>query len=159
MRTTLRQRLLEKINKNGPRHPELATRCWLWTASTDGSGYGKINIGNGMNERAHRVAYALFVQPIPPGALILHACDVPRCCNPRHLRVGTIQDNMADMVRRGRQAKGERKHTAKLIASQVLEIRKLWDGGIQQKEIAKRFGVSPENISAIVNNRSWKHLQ
>ena len=43
---------------------------------------------------------------ITDGLVVRHTCDNRICVNPEHLEVGTHQDNMDDMVRRNRQAKG-----------------------------------------------------
>jgi hypothetical protein len=34
--------------------------------------------------------------------MALHLCDVPSCVNPEHLYWGTAQDNVNDMMARGR---------------------------------------------------------
>ena len=75
------------------------TGCWLYGGKTDRYGHvyvrGKIMV-------AHRVAYELVKGEIPEGMLVCHKCDVPGCCNPDHLWIGTDKDNMQDMVRKGR---------------------------------------------------------
>lgn len=52
--------------------------------------------------RANRVAWILTHGEIPDGLIILHRCDNPPCCNPRHLKPGTQRDNTEDKMRRGR---------------------------------------------------------
>lgn len=60
------------------------TGCWEWTAYIDRGGYGKTNVA-GHTRLAHRVAYEMWVAPIPEGLEIDHLCRVRRCVNPAHL--------------------------------------------------------------------------
>jgi hypothetical protein len=78
--------------------------CWIWKGKTL-HGYGRTQF-NGRSEAAHRVAYFLF-KGDPSGMNVCHSCDRPPCVNPDHLWLGTQADNMADMVKKGRN-KGER---------------------------------------------------
>jgi len=58
----------------------------------------------GKDYNAARWGYEHFVGPIPKGIHVLHKCDVGLCVNPAHLFLGTHQDNMADMKKKGRGA-------------------------------------------------------
>lgn len=87
--------------------PATPDACWRWTGSTDAKGYGRV-FHDGKYRAAHRIAFALAYGPIPAGMFVCHRCDNPRCVNPNHLFLGTIQDNTADMVTKGRHARGER---------------------------------------------------
>jgi hypothetical protein len=86
------ERLIERIPQSG---------CWIWMGSVDRRGYGRFS-PHRIARKAHRVAYELFVGPIPPRMGILHSCDIPSCVNPSHLRPGTQRDNTLDAIRRGR---------------------------------------------------------
>jgi hypothetical protein len=77
------------------------TGCWEWTGALNNKGYGKLCV-NGKQIFAHRASYALHVGPIPPGSVICHLCDNPRCVNPDHLFAGTMLDNTRDMIAKGR---------------------------------------------------------
>ena len=82
--------------------------CWFWTAGRDRDGYGRFAVGLGgkaqAHVRAHRFAYETFNGPIPDGLVVMHTCDNPPCVNPRHLELGTSQDNNDDKVQKGRHA-------------------------------------------------------
>lgn len=80
--------------------------CWLWLGRLNHKGYGVVRF-RGKTWQAHRAMYADRVGAIPDGLFVLHRCDVRACVNPEHLFTGTNQDNMRDMVTKGRQAKGE----------------------------------------------------
>lgn len=79
------------------------TGCWLWTASKDQNGYGKLPTERGKSPaRAHRLSYSFFKGPILPKMYILHECDNPSCVNPDHLTMGTQADNMRAASKRNR---------------------------------------------------------
>lgn len=127
--------------------------CWLWTDLITEYGYGRLH-HEGEMRKAHRISYEYHVGPIPSGMLVCHKCDIPACVNPDHLFLGTQNDNVADKIKkgRGRAAKGEDSGRAKLTWPDVREIRTL---PMTQKELSKRFGVSPSVISNIRQNKYW----
>ena len=88
-------------------HVERGPGCWLWTGPVDHRGYGRLT-WLGQNWRlAHRVSLELAGRH--PGRLCaLHRCDTPLCVNPAHLFLGTRAENNADMVAKGRHARGDR---------------------------------------------------
>ncbi len=134
------------------------TNCWEWQRGKTFGGYGITTI-NGIRARTHRLSYELFVGKIPKGLHVLHSCDNPACCNPKHLRVGTNYDNVQDRQNKNRQAKGIRHGRHKLSEQDIQEIRKLYaTGNYTQQEIADSFGMSRSHICNILKNNYWKHV-
>lgn len=90
---------------------DAATGCWQWHGCKDGQPrgdsdrrgeYGRFALDGYHMMGAHRAAYLLFRGSIQPGHHVCHRCDVPSCVNPDHLFLGTLNDNMADQIRKGR---------------------------------------------------------
>ncbi len=138
--------------------------CWIWVGS--GNTYGVIRVNN-RPVKAHRFSWELHEGPIPNGLRVLHNCpdgDNPRCVNPNHLFLGTDNDNIKDMVKKGRSTRGERNCKAKLTEQEVLEIRsrftpKKKKGSGAASVLAREFGITRSQISFITSGRQWKHLE
>ena len=79
--------------------------CWNWAGGLS-SGYGRIRIGGRLALSHRAVAYAVGIveDVFDPDRVscVLHSCDNPACCNPRHLTAGTLSDNMQDCSCKGR---------------------------------------------------------
>ena len=141
--------------------------CWIFTGATNESGYGIVGTGprGSPNDRAHRITYKHFVGEIPSGMFVCHQCDTPSCCNPEHLFLGTNQDNVNDMVKKGRNKKPPRNlHVvgsihprAKLHESQIRTIREKYCCGATQQELADWYGVARQTISKVVNFKRYKN--
>lgn len=130
--------------------------CWEWKALRSPNGYGRF-VTNNLVILAHRVAFHLSGGDI--SRIVRHKCDNPPCCNPDHLEDGSIADNNADCISRGRATRhrGEANAKSRLTTADVLEIREL-AGTVNQVDLAKRFGVRQCSISAVVRRKTWKHV-
>lgn len=86
--------------------------CWLWTASTDSNGYGKIGAGgdHGKTLCAHRVAWELQRGPIPEGWEVDHTCFNRRCVRADHFRLVTRKQNNEHRRAQGSLPRGVRLH-------------------------------------------------
>ena len=76
--------------------------CWEWQGYRDKKGYGRFG-AMGRDFMAPQFSFYLARGRLSD-LHILHSCDNPPCVNPKHLREGTHQENMADMVAKGRGA-------------------------------------------------------
>jgi len=130
--------------------------CWNWKFYRLKSGYGRKE-HCGKKVYTHRLAYTLANGPIPDGLEVRHSCDNPPCINPDHLSIGTRQQNVDDMVSRGRQAKAARLKQTILSSEQVKEIRLLLQD-MSERKIAERYGVTRGCIRGIARGINWKHL-
>ena len=132
--------------------------CWPYTGNAWGGQAREKRpyfMARGRRQIAYRWIYELVHGvELTPDQLILHSCDKGGypigCGNPKHMRVGTVQQNSDDMMERERHG---------LPRSVVKAIRTLLEQGRTQQDIADLYGVSRETISAIATTRVYKKVE
>lgn len=95
-------RLRERQVENFVAKIRFSDECWLWTAARTPRGYPVFGA-----KRAHRVAYEMFVGPIPKGMTLDHLCHTRSttcpggracwhraCVNPDHLEPVSAVENV-----------------------------------------------------------------
>lgn len=160
-RNTPAERFWSYVDKSGS--------CWVWCGLKDHRGYGKFSPTHGHPTGAHRYSWELANGTIPDGMVVCHQCDNPWCVNPKHLFLGTPEDNVQDAIRKGRfqvvkdnllsSKVGEDHANAVLTEDVVRRIRKEYgDGGTSCVKLAHKYGVSKTTIHLIVSRKAWTHI-
>lgn len=141
--------------------------CWPWQAAKGRKGYGEIAVVSLIyrtNMVVTRLLYEVFhARPIPNSILVCHHCDVPSCCNPTHLWLGTAQDNRTDCLKKGRTAKGTKNASSKINEKHVAEIRQAYrERTVPVRTLAAlladAYGISSPSVMSIIYYKTWKHL-
>ncbi len=145
------------------RRLDVGQRCWSWEGRIMTNGYGKLG-----NLYAHRLAYTLFVGPIPEGLQVCHHCDNRSCVRPDHLFLGTQSDNLQDMARKGRGfpqrhpellPRGSGHARAKLTEEAVATLRARYAaGGISQDALARELSIGQSTVSSAIRGETWGHV-
>jgi hypothetical protein len=142
--------------------------CWLWIGGFANTGYGQMSRrredGSWTMVNSHKLSWEEHYGRVPDGLQVLHKCDNRKCCNPAHLFLGTQAENVADMVSKGRQSRGEKKVlSAKLTQVQVNEIKVALApyAGVRVRrgvvrDLASLYGVSKAAICLIGKGRNWR---
>lgn len=145
----------------------LPNECWPWASELNSKGYGRFRVYTGGKLRrilAHRFAYQQATgRALRRGLVVMHSCDNPPCCNPKHLRCGTQRDNMADARVKGRAVPPPARWRSGLPSSRlqeadIPEIRSRLRRGETQRSIARDYKVSPSAIGAVARGRTWFHV-
>jgi hypothetical protein len=121
--------------------------------------YGRMNVGYKL-VYAHRFSYLFHFKTLSNDLDVLHKCDNPKCVNPKHLFLGTDQDNANDKVTKGRCPTGENHCKTRLKDSDVRQIKHLLrTSNLTQKAIAVMFNVGKFTIGDIKRGKNWKHIK
>ena len=106
----------------------------------------------------HRLVLMAFSGPAGQGLSACHN-DGDRSNNRiSNLRWDTTTANHADKKIHGTLKQGGLCYQAKLRDVDVQSIRRMLSEGLEQKEIAKLFGISQPSVSDIKHGRTWKHV-
>jgi hypothetical protein len=91
------------------------------------------------------------------GKFVCHSCDNRKCVNPDHLFVGTHQDNMDDMVKKGRAGRniGFKASNRKLTDDQVREIK---NSTLSSRKLGPLMGVGYKTIQCIRKGTAYREV-
>jgi len=156
VKRNIKESVWKQIDKRGE------DDCWEWMGYKNKDGYGRISIGRKLYS-THRLVYELMKGNILHNEVIMHLCNNPSCCNPKHLKCGTQEDNIYQMYEEGRDRhmiqEGELNNNSKLSNEKVIEIRKLYSSGNHsQRQIANQYNINQALVSGIINKKLWKHI-
>jgi hypothetical protein len=134
--------------------------CHLFTGCLNHDGYGRIG-KDGKNVYVHREVFRKHNPEIEMTGVIMHSCDTPNCVNPEHLKHGTVADNIADMVAKGRRVtvKGSNQPDAKLHEDDIPAIRLRLQTNESCTTIGRDYNVSDSAIRNIEKGRTWTHVK
>lgn len=132
----------------------LETDCWIWGRTLNSDGYATIKY----HQKAYKVYRVMWERlhgrRIPEGKSALHRCDTPSCINPHHIFIGTQEDNIRDMVSKGRQ-----RAPRGLTDDQVRQVRAMVRGGMRQSEVMRVMGLDSSIVSRIVNRKIYRNVE
>lgn len=139
-----------------------ADDCWVWKGTiiriSKTNHRGVLAIENNQYY-AHRLSWELTHGSIPRGLHVCHHCDNPLCVNPKHLFVGTQQDNMKDKAQKGRgkyvRKTGEKSSFSKLTQTQADWAKIQLALGRSKRSIASSLGVHRSCIYKIASGETW----
>jgi len=117
--------------------------------------HGKI-----VRKLAHRLVALAFL-PNPQGLSdVAHNDGNPSNNRLENLRWSTHRDNAMDMRKHGTMQDGSKSITAKLSAADVDAIRERArsEGRGAGRRICSDYGLSPGQVSRVINGKRWKHL-
>jgi len=132
--------------------------CWEWQAGRTPIVQGKTGVHGGYgqftiydldlqkyrSEYAHRVAWVIANNAnIPARMLVMHSCDNPPCCNPKHLVLATFSRNSQDRENKGR---GGRHLESQERFLQNPEIAEMYKQGWTINELESEFLIPRKTI-------------
>lgn len=131
--------------------------CVLWPFALNDKGYGTATV-NGKTVRVHRyICIRANGDPPTPKHEAAHFCGNRKCVNPAHIRWATHLENILDKHMHGTHPAGDRAGNRKLTSQDVAQIRLLFsEGNVTKRHLSRLFGVTPQNIGAIVMGQRWR---
>jgi hypothetical protein len=131
------------------RFRRLILKCpqhWYWTGSRLYNGAGNFSLDN-TSHVADRIAYELWVGPIPAHHQVVQSCGVSHCLRPEHLV----------LVARGYHLHGN-KNAARVTEDAVRFIRRNPER-LTARQFARRLGICIDTVYDIQKRKTWKEVE
>jgi hypothetical protein len=119
-------------------------------------GYSTVSLGQNKWFAVHRLVASAFVENPQNLPQVNHVDGRKGNNNWSNLRCVTSSENSLHAYATGLRGRGEDHPCAKLKLAEVRTIRKMYESGSTQTEIAKLFGVNRTTVSHICSHRTWE---
>lgn len=144
---------------------EAETGCWVWRHGKSSDGRGRLNVGNGKSDYAHRFAYEERHGPIPNGQAIIHLCQNYSCVNPDHLMMdagwgdGAVEMQQVDFALVGDEHDGNAESEALPAGLATMAVAYDFDGtlapgNMQERQFIPDVGMTAREFWAEVDRLS-----
>ena len=142
---------IERFNVRRSAKPD-KNGCIRWNGKFNPSGYGvfALFVGEEHFGLAHRIAFFLKDKNFDRDKCVCHTCDKPYCVNIDHLFLGTHEENMKDMMKKGRSRK------IKFTREESEGILKMRYDGLSYEKIANFYDTSIQTIIRFINDHADK---
>lgn len=132
--------------------------CAVWPSELANHKYPVISKGR-RSYGANRIVCELIHGRAPADkSHAAHSCGNRRCVNPRHLRWANAKENAADKAIHGTHKRGSLCSNAILNEEIVRQIKRESSDGLNQTQLAIKYGVSRGAIHDIFRGKSWTHV-
>jgi hypothetical protein len=134
--------------------------CFNWTRGTNDRRYGLIH-AHGKTRYAHRVAWEIYNgRYLESHEVVMHRCNNSLCCNPAHLKLGSLLENTQDAHKEGLMTHNRRGSRRKrLTVEQVLRIKLRLSYGHSAWTIALDMGIGHTTVRDIRSGKTWKKVK
>ena len=123
--------------------------------------YQKVSLlfdGRSITRTVHTLIALTWLGPKPIDKQVRHLNGNKLDHRPSNLAYGTSLEDSDDRRRHGTIPNGERHGRARFSISQINDIRSRYAAGEKQVHLAKEFGITQSQISAIVLRKTWKMI-
>lgn len=135
--------------------------CLVWPFAIGSAGYGVVHRPNdgSLTTAANLMCEAAHGPRPSTKHECAHSCGKGHkgCVNPKHLRWATPDENQQERAEHGTSNRGTRQWASKLTDDDIRSIRAR-SATETQADLAKEYGVGPDQISRIISRKRWGWL-